>query len=466
LGWLDGFNPANMNSREATDLKWLRWLCIAGLLLQIMIGVTACGGSETSGDEQQWPEPTAGAPFFILGEDASLPQTLSAPQLSEYLASEHFESDLDGWFFFGSLVDSAAPEDPGVFFISMQRIEVSDGGSREALVPAIVAFNSASLGQYVFGGEYTQDVSPAVNVESDPWSVEINPSDRTEPPLMTMGLASGSMGVAGAEYRLTADVPDQLGGRLQAEVLLRDNFGVVNQGYGSASFFPQFLTEPQKEQVTGSFGNSVQDYLETTGDPMSSQGSYYYSLPLLDVEQFTITRDGALLSSGTSGTMWMDDVVQSYDEQATKVLIDGDASWEFFSIMLPEANAAIMVIQITSATGTLPVATLFRDDSDRTLNGARKALHSWNMDEIDIEAVSGTTWVSPGTGLQYAQQHRIRLGSDAWLADLTITMVRENQEIVYESTIKYEGLATVEGTLGDQQVKGTAFVELQPVGHL
>lgn len=44
-------------------------------------------------------------------------------------------------------------------------------------------------------------------------------------------------------------------------------------------------------------------------------------------------------------------------------------------------------------------------------------------------------------------------------------MVRENQEIVFKDTIKYEGLASVEGTLGGKTVKGTAFVELQPVGH-
>ncbi len=445
--------------------RWLRWLFVIVLLLHIMIAVTACGGSEAGDQENVWPDPVPGAPFFIQDVDDALPQTKSAQQLAEYLASEHFEYDLDGWFFFGSLVDDAAPEDPGVFLISMQRIEVSKGGSRVPLVPAMVAFNSPSLGQYVFGGAYTQDISPLVNVESDPWSVEVNSPDQSEP-LMTMSLVSGSMGTAGAVYRLTADTPDQLGGRLQAEVLVRDRLGAVNQGYGSASFFPQFLTEQQKEQVEGSYENSVQAYLEATGDPMSGQGSYYYSQPLMDVEQFTITRNGAALSSGTSGTMWMDQIVQTYGEQATEVLIDGDASWEFFSIMLPEENAAIMVIQITSATGTLPVATLFRDDSDRTQNGARKAVHSWAIDEIDIQAVPGAEWVSPQTGQQYAQQHRIQLGPETMPADLTIRMVYENQEFVYGDTIKYECLAWVEGTLGDQPVKGTAIVEVQPVGHL
>jgi hypothetical protein len=131
------------------------------------------------------------------------------------------------------------------------------------------------------------------------------------------------------------------------------------------------------------------------------QGSFYYSLPLMDVERFTITRNGARLSSGGSGTMWIDYIVQTYDEQAQAALI-GAASWEFYSIMLPEANAAIMVIRIESATGTLPVASLFRDDSGRTRNS-----------------------------------------------------VRANQEVVAGSTSKYEGLTWVEGTLGGP-VKGTA----------
>jgi hypothetical protein len=442
-------------------LKRLMRYGVIALLVYAMIALTACGGSESGEGEQQWPDPVTGAPFFT--QEYGLPQTKSAEELSKYLASEHFENDLDGWFFFGSLVDSAQPDDPGVFFISMQRIEVPVEGSPQPLVPAVVAFNSPSLGQYVFGGEYTLDVSPLVNVISDPWSVEINSPDQADP-LMSMSLISGSMGAADAQYRLAADVPDQLGGRLQAEVILRDPFGVVNQGYGTASFFPQYLTEPQQEQISGSFDNSVRDYLEGTGDPMSGQGSFYYSQPLMDVEQFTITRDNAPLSSGTSGTMWMDNVVQTYGEQASEIL--KNASWEFFSIMLPEEDTAIMVIQITSATGTLPVATLFSDESDRTRNSARKAVYSWPMDEIDVAAVPGTTWTSPGTGQQYAQQHRIQLGPDTFPVDLTITMVRENQEVVVGDTIKYEGSAWVEGTLGDKEVKGTAFVELQPLGHL
>ncbi len=414
-------------------------------------------------DKHVQPGPTAGCPFFT--QDHDLPQTQSAQQLAEFLATEHFEYDLDGWFFFGSLVDDAAPEDIGVFFIAVQRIEMSNNGFRAPIVPAIVGFNSASLGAYIFRGFLTLAADPLMVVTPDPWSVELN-SPLQAGPLITLGLVSGTMGAADAVYRLSADIPNLQNVRLQVEVQLCDRFGVVNQGYGTSSFFPQYLTDTQREQIMISSVHSVPAYLDATSDPMSCQGSYYYSLPLMDVEQFSVMRDSVLLSSGTNGTMWMDYVVQTYDQKASEVF--SNASWDFFAIQLPEENAAIMVLQVKSETGSLPVATLFRNDSERTLNSARKAVHSWAIDEIEIETVPGTIWTSPATGQQYFMQHHIRLQSETWPVDLTIKMIQENQEIVIDttSTIKYEGLGTVEGTLGGISVTGQAFVEVQPVGHL
>jgi len=416
------------------------------------------------GDASKWPEPPEGCAFFTESHD--LPQTQSPEQLAQYLASEHFDYDLDGWFFMGSLIDSAAPDDIGVFFLAVQRIEMSDSGFRAPVVPAIVGFSNSAIGHYEFRGFFTLDADPLMTVTSDPWNVRLN-SPLQSGPLMTISLVSGMMGAVDAKYRITADIPDFDGVRLQVDVQLRDHFGIVNQGYGPASFFPQFLTAMQRAKILSSHTGSVADYLESTGDPMSCQGSYYYSLPLMDVEQFSVKRDDITLSSGTQGLLWMDYVVQTYDERASEVF--SEASWEFFAIQLPEEDAAIMVLQVDSATGALPVATLFSNDSDRTLNSARKAVHSWAIDEIKIEAVSGgRTWTSPTTGKKYAMEHHVRLTSPDWEADLTITMVLDNQEIVIDKsgTIKYEGLGIVEGTLQGQPIEGKAFVELQPVGHL
>lgn len=410
-----------------------------------------------------WPEPAAGRPHF--SRDYTMPHSQSPEGLAGWMSSEQMEYDLDGWFFFGSLVDDTAPDDPGVFFIAMQRIKVPGDGTDWQLVPAIVAFNSPAVdGQYLFGGIYTLDMAPFVVVESDPWKVEVYNFEVQTDPIITMSLASGRMGAPGALYHLAASCPDQRGGYLQAEVLVRDRLGAVNQGYGTTSFFPQFLSGPQRSEITGLHDGSVGDYLQQTGDPMACQGSYYYSTPLMDVQEFFVARNFVPLSTGTKGTMWMDCIVQTYDQLAKEVLI-GDASWEFFSIMLPEEDAAIMVIQIRSATGTLPVATLFSDKSDRTRNSARKPAHRWDIDSISIEPVQGSEWRSPTTKQEYFQEHRIQLGSKTWPADLKIKMLRVDQEIVYENTVKYEGLATVEGSLGGKPVTGTAFVELQPVGY-
>ncbi|MFH1386234.1 MAG: lipocalin family protein [bacterium] len=433
------------------------------LLLYFIVAENGC----STGPQ---PQPTAGVNCYFT-QSNDLPQTQSAAKLAEFMSQEHLEYDLDGWFFFGSLVDSASPEAPGMFISSMQRIAKEWGGIRWQLIPAIIAYNGPSLEGYVFGGDFIlEDLDPRVVVTSNPWKVTVNSSKQTEP-LMTMSLVSGTMGQAGAEYLLTGNVPALQGGTLEAEVLLCDRLGTVNQGYGSASFFPQYLTGLQQYDIKRSFGNSVKKYLESTGASMAGQGSFYYSLPLLDVKNFWIKRNGVLLSSGTSGTMWMDDIVQSYGQEAQDVLI-GKAWWEFYSIMLPEEDAAIMVIQIKSGTGTLPVATLFSTSSERTSNSARKPVHSWKIDEIGIEALSsGGVWTSPMTGNQYVQERRIRLESPDCQADLTVKMVREDQEIVVDmtaiglnKTIKYEGLATVTGTLRGKPVRGTAVVELQPFG--
>lgn len=435
----------------------------AFLLIFSLALACGCGNSGDSADKQplSWPEPPPGSTFY--SEYYDLPQTQSAQDLAAWMSSEHLEYSLDGWFFFGSLEDDAAPGDPGAFILSMQRIEVPENGQVVNFVPAICAYNNTALGQYVFGGAETVDIAPLVSVTSDPWKVEVRSPSQSDP-LMTMELASGTMGQPAAEYLLKADVPDQLGGRLQAEVLVRDRLGAVNQGYGTASFFPQFVTASQRDAVNGSYSGSVRSYLEDTADPMTDQGSFYYSTPLLDVERFTITRDGTALSSGTKGTMWMDDIVQAYDQQAWEVL--ANSSWDFYSIMLPDQGAALMVIVINSATGTLPVATLFNGEAGRTQNSALEGAVSWPIGQIEVAAVPGSEWTSSRTGQRYALEQQLLLGPSGTPADLVIRMARPDQEITAGNTIKYEGLGLVEGTLGGEPVKGTAFVELQPVGHL
>jgi len=227
------------------------------VLIVISLLLVSCGDkvNDTEGNGvSKWAEPPAGCPYFT--ENYILPQTQNSEQLGQYLASDHFEYDLDGWFFMGSLIDSVTPDDIGVFFLAVQRIEMSENGFRAPVVPAIVGFNNSAIGHYEFRGFFTLDADPLMEVKSDPWSVRLN-SPLQSGPLITISLVSGTMGAIDAVYRITADIPDFNGVRLQVDVQLHDRFGVVNQGYGPASFFPQFLTTTQREQILSSPVHSV-----------------------------------------------------------------------------------------------------------------------------------------------------------------------------------------------------------------
>lgn len=426
----------------------------------IILTIVSCKQAQKE-DPIPEPQPVEGCAYYI--DDFSLPQTQSEQLLAEYLASEHFEYDLDGWFFFGTVMD-AATQDTGIFFIAIQRIEMGSQGIKLPVVPAIVAFNSSKLGKYEYRGEFTLDIDPFMTVESNPWNVQVKSLLQTKP-LLELSLVSGTMGAAGAVYLLSADISRPTGVNLKADVKIRDRFGTINEGDGNASFFAQYLTAAQREDILESPDHTVAHYLATTGDPMNCQGSYYYSLPLLDVESFTISLADTLVSSGNQGLMWMDYVVQSYDEAAQEVF--SDASWNFFAIQFPALDASLMVIEIDSETGLLPIAKYFSPDSELTLNKAHTARHNWGINDINIEVVPGSEWTSPQSGEKYYMKHNIQLSSAEFPAFLTVTMIRNNQEIVInDTTVKYEGIARVEGTINGAAVSGQAFVEIQPAGHL
>jgi len=94
--------------------------------------------------------------------------------LAEYIASEHFEHDLDGWFFFGSLIDSNNPTDTCVFFIEVQRQDQSSNGYVIPVIPAAMGFNSKTLGHYEVRGFLTIDTDPFMTVIPSPWVVTLN----------------------------------------------------------------------------------------------------------------------------------------------------------------------------------------------------------------------------------------------------------------------------------------------------
>jgi len=71
---------------------------------------------------------------------------------------------------------------------------------------------------------------------------------------------------------------------------------------------------------------------------MSGQGDYYYSSPLLQVQQWSMRANGARVGHGRGGTLWLDNVEQSFDAAAEKVVKNG-VTWTEFTTPLPRAGS-------------------------------------------------------------------------------------------------------------------------------
>ncbi|GEM_PF-410652 len=402
----------------------------------------------------------------LYAADHSAPWTRSRAALAGFLSSEHPEYDLDGWFFFGSLVERSGRT--SAFMLAVQRIDQVIDGIRVPFVPAMVGYRNPSLGRYLYGGCVDIDIPPLVTVTQDPWKVTVlYLSDPDALSWMSMELVAGQMGRPGARYLLQADVADQFGERLTARVSLRDRLGALNDGYGPRSFYPQWITPLQRLTIGSRFGGSMDRYLRGTLDPMAGQGSYYYSLGLLDVKRFRIgVASRTSFATGGRGTMWLDYVVESYDKTAQSVV--ADASWLFFAIQMPSRDRVMLVNQLDTGAGRLRIARMFRKGSATFRNGAHKAVAQWDSANIRITPVRGSEWTSTASGLTYPMQYRIRLNGPyrARRGVLILQTVRRDQEIIVGNTVKYEGLMKVTGTLGGKRIRGQAWAELQPVGHL
>ncbi len=392
---------------------------------------------DSNGDSKKFP---------FYSEDFTLPQSQSAKQLSDYMTAKHLDYHQFGWNICASMTD--AQNNTLAFFFGIEYVK--DVGYRGG-----VGFSDSEDG-FKWSGFTTTDIETTTS----PWSAKLTSSDLPGM-FVKMELTSGLMGSADAVITLTADVIDLYGKNLKVDVRLRDPYGAINQGYGTTSMYPHYLTEAQRTAIMALPEKTIGAYLIATGDPMDYQGAYYYALPLMDVEQFTINYDDVTLG-GTSGKSWMDYFVKSYNE--TSIQMQAGSRWDWIAIQLPDINTAINVLKISSSvSATLPYARLFHTDGERTKNGAYKAAHSWALDEITIEPVPGSEWTSL-SGQKYYMQFRIKLESATKPGDLTVTTLRNNQTVILPEGSNYQGLGTVEGTLGGQAVHGQCWVEVQPVG--
>jgi hypothetical protein len=386
-------------------------------------------------------------PYY--SEDYSLLQSQSALSLSDFMTDGHENYHQYGWNICASLEDNS--NNIMSFFIAIEYAESDTtppyrGG---------IGFCKAEGEGYKWSGI----TSTTIEMTTSPWSAKL-----TNPLLpgwfVKIELTSGLMGSADAEYLLTGDVYDASMKHLTVDVRLRDSFGAINQGYGTTSFYPHYITAAQRAKIMGLPEKTIGAYLTATGDPMSAQGAYYYALPLMNVKQFSIEYD-TVTYSGSSGKSWMDYFVKSYT--AESIAMQKGSKWNWIAIQLPDFNTAINVLDIkNSVAGGIPYARLYNTESERTRNGARKAAHSWAIDEVTVEPF-GEQWTT-STGISYYLQYRIRLKSSTYPGDLTVTMIRKSQAVVLPEGSNYQGLGWVQGTLNGQSINGRCWVEVQPVG--
>jgi len=394
----------------------------------------------------------------------SAPWSRSPAKLSRFLSMDQREFDVSGWFFFGNLLEGPATNSG--FFMAIQRMDQNVFGKKVSLYQSAIGFNHPALDRYLYGG--CDNTNPEnILITRNPWKVRAVCHGES-PGRMSMELLSGKMGRPNATYLLRADVTDQYGERLQAGVTLRDRMGAVQHGYGPASFYPQWLTPLQRSRIHSEFHGSVDAYLRKTADPMKCQGEYYYSFGLMDVERFEIGVGSVFrFAAGNSGTVWMDYCVETLNEEFQSVV--EDSRFVFFALQFPSRGEAMMVFQLdTKTAGRLHVARRYKVDSATAQNGALLPIVEWDYNKIHIRPLQGTGWKSQETGLTYPMKYLIVLEgrSKAHEGELLLQAVRHNQELAIDSSVQYQGLYTVEGTLGGEIVQGQAWAEIQPPGHM
>ncbi|MBD3181099.1 hypothetical protein GF312_02335 [Candidatus Poribacteria bacterium] len=399
----------------------------------------------------------------------NLPQTKSKEALTNFFSHDQQGIHLQSYCFWGKVVEEGKPVN--AYLAIAQRLDEGSPDYGNYLFPMVIAgtgYNNEQTARIIFGGSYgIAELTEAV-VITQPWHVYVEslniPPKHYETNNTEMMVLSGPMGEKGTKYKILSRADDLEGGALETEIAVTDLMGFVNQGYGPASFFPQWLLPEQRETITKTYGGSVEDYLMVTNDAMTDQGSYYYSAPMLQVDSFSIKRNGEIISQGSDGLLWMDLVYQSFDTAAEEVV--KSATWTFFTIQFPQYNKGIMVTNVyNDSNGSLSVASLFSTSATTSVNGALKPEHRWNIQDTEIEPVPGSEWTSPTSNETYYMKHNIILSGERQ-ANLVVTLAWNEQELSVNNTVKYEGLANVTGTLGGEEVEGTAWVEMQPAGHL
>lgn len=415
---------------------------------------------------------TLGLSNLYYADHPYLSQTQSPDQLEKFLSLDQPGISLQAYCFFGYLGDDK--QDRLAYFSLIQRlgqaIDLADSQSvRLPFIMAGTGISNPSLGGFRTGGTLGAALMGNSITLNQPWDLSITSPNEAGAVIPTnetrAQLVSGTLGQKGAQYKISSHGIDDMGRLMTTEVLVKDTFGFVNEGFGANAFLPNWLLPEQEQAIRHDYGGAVDKYLATTQNPLTGQGSYYYSAPFLEVVHYKISYDqnGTVVSQGTGGLLWMDVVYQTFDQTANEII--KDASWSFFIMQFPKQKKAIMTTLVKTKVSDYRVSSLFGMDAPQDANGVLEPEYRWNLQDINMQPVSGSEWVSPESGEKYYTQYKINLGG-AHTADLTVTMAWNAQEVKAGTRFVYEGLSDVTGMLDGQAVDGTAWLEMQPIGKL
>jgi hypothetical protein len=394
--------------------------------------------------------------------------------MRRFLSTDHPEYNLQSYVWAGSLVDTTGRVN--TFAFEMQRNDESiDGSPLLPFVTAAALFNRSSHPGFVVGGlTGIAELTLPMSLTSRPWSVRAQSYTVGQPPqFIDARVVDGILGKKGAVYEFTTFVPNGATGAppnqvLELYVRAKDTTGIMQWGYGPSGFFPQWIYPAQRASIRHDFGNSVRKYLAATHDPMTNQGDYYYTLPLLKVQQFSVRLAGKVVTRGSGGWIWFDTVEQQFDAAAKEIISNG-VDWLEFSVQFPRTGQAMKIGYVEQASvGRLSYAMLHTAHSPKARNGAFMNSMNWDMDKIHVTPVKSSLWKSPASGQSYYTRYRVTLDGarPRQQAHLLITAKFKNQEVIAAGRTVYEGLFSVAGTLCGKKVTGQAWTEVQPASNL
>lgn len=408
---------------------------------------------------------TLGPASLYYANNLHLSQTQSPAGLEKFLSFDQPGISLQAYCFFGYLGEEGQTKQ--AYFSMVQRMYKQFDSARLPLIMVGTGVNNPDLKRILVGGTYSLPYLDNLITVEQPWNFQVvsnNPAGSVIPQNTTQArIVSGTFGQPGARYELVSTTQDNENGLLETTVLVEDSMGFVNEGFGPNAFVPNWLHPAQRKSALENYGGSLEKYLQDTQDPMTGQGSYYYSAPFLQVLTYSIKRNGALISEGTGGLLWMDVVYQTFEDSAQDTI--KDATWSFFIMQFPKQKKAIMTTVVGTPLGTYPISSLFTHDAPKNANGVLEPKYRWNLQDIQMTPVPGKVWISPQSNLSYATEFNIDLAGE-YPTHLHVKMAWDEQEAKVLGRFVYEGLGHVTGTLNGEPVDGTAWLEMQPIGNL